>query len=388
MLENYVLVQEALAGLKTEPQVVKQARNKFGGFFFALRVDPRVCYSSRELINPDLKIFGQELDLAKRLVKLYGRAAKIIPTAFVYHFKSVTVAISGYEVGKWEAKFDMLQSYHTGEGNILPRAPPSAASLKFGFAFSSKDASQAQLAESLGNALESSLRLPISYLDMEQSWYNVRDVDVLVVLSLNFNLSKLRAFKSTMIRVALFSLISFESLRSFRFLGNFDLVLVPSMPIKMALSRSFPSASCFIRCPADVEPQVQRRIPGVEFFLPAVVTHQNYSERKKDQCAYVIFADSNDLIISRFNPKGITYSGILVVDGLKVKLGSQIHLDGTSSNKNVIALCPSSQVLVFGSHDSQEFLQGRVLEAIASGAVVLISSSQNFTLPPRILMIP
>ena len=249
---NYNSVQQTILKLRPKPKQ-KSPRKKFAGFFFALKVDDRVCHSDGSLIDPRLRIFGQEIDLGGRLYKLYGKAAQIVPTAFVYHYKSVTVSESGYRVGKWSEEFDLIETYHARPTKKTNTRSKTLQHVNLAFAFISSLQSvtgghndDTKEAHRLGSALQEKNNIKVSYLDSEKLWYQLPGIDILIVLHPAYNPSHICATKSSVVRVA-WVLDGWSPVSSHN-LGYYDAIIARGNTYARLSMIKF-DAVCFRRCP-------------------------------------------------------------------------------------------------------------------------------------------
>lgn len=247
--ENYETIQQTLLKLKSKPKR-KNPKKKFGGFFFALRVDDRVCHSPGVLIDPRLRIFGQELDLGRRLFRLYGKAANIVPTAFVYHYKSVTVAKSGYKVGTWREEFDLIETYHTGIKETEATRNGVLLDVKVAFAYSANEISTQEYYGTAGQPcltlLQDSFDIKVVHLSSEETWYELRGIDVLVVLHPAYNPTLIDTSGSSIIRIAWVQ--HKWDMATNAYLGYYDAFIAPAS-IANALSTVLHDVKCLRRCP-------------------------------------------------------------------------------------------------------------------------------------------
>ncbi len=254
--KSYSAIQDTLSNAEVS-FMIPPPNDRFAGFFFGIKTDKCLQFSRHNLINPKLKIFGQELDLMRRARQCYERPVSVVSKAFVHHFKSVTVGASGYRVGFWRKDFDLVSTHHKGNGKISSHnmvATVKEANLVFILPKATRPslALVRTRARELGQTLSLACGAHVQFWDEPSRWYDVRSVDILVILSEDYELSKMKHAKITLTRVFWLSNGSANG-EIRKHLGHFDAIIFASARLKRSITAHKVFITCFTRCPLNIK---------------------------------------------------------------------------------------------------------------------------------------
>ncbi|CAF4728065.1 unnamed protein product [Rotaria sp. Silwood1] len=202
---NYQLVQDNLQILfsdNRQTNVHYHVRNRFNGFMFGFRKPDiyKAEYSKGILFDPRNIVVGQEDEVIVRL-NHNSIPLTLCKSAFIYHWKSVTIGQSYYLArNNYDAR-EELSRYHRNLKNNHLQKPT--------IAFAVSDPKRNPLSGDLFTAkefaysLERMLNWNIVYLYRRKNeWYNLTDVDILIVMLDAYNISKIYDNKPTLITIA------------------------------------------------------------------------------------------------------------------------------------------------------------------------------------------
>mmetsp|Transcript_14700 Transcript_14700/g.29993 ORF Transcript_14700/g.29993 Transcript_14700/m.29993 type:complete len:515 (+) Transcript_14700:2-1546(+) len=228
---------------------------RFGGFFFGVRT-PEVKeleYSDGVLFDPSNVLFGQENSLMESFRSL-GIKTVVTKEAFIFHYKSVTVKKSGYEVGKLSAKNSNLKYYHTGS-NSADGDGHHDFTKSDGALGEAMTTVVAIASNGVDDLLLMSERLwrekgcVIRYLSDSRDLYDVAGVDILLVFLPSYQLTKVRQAKPTLEKIAV-ATDEVEKWMSSDSIGYYDVILTTEEFSQGFLDRQPFTVNCIKRCPA------------------------------------------------------------------------------------------------------------------------------------------
>ena len=232
-------------------------------------MNPCLQFSKRHLINPELKIFGQELDLVKQAKMCFKSPVSIVAKSFVHHYKSITVAASGYKVGLWKREFDYVSTYHApnARGNHHTRMVQlQKSNIVFVLqsdGVSNADATVELRVRELGRSLRALYVAEVHIWKNYSVSYDLANVDVLIVLDEAYELTKIQHVKTSLIKVAWIHDNSEVTWQGRRDLGHFNMIISSSQSLKKKLDALTLFHECFIRCPKHVQSVVRREAAPV-----------------------------------------------------------------------------------------------------------------------------
>lgn len=164
-------------------------------------------------------------------------------------------------MGVWQKDFDLVSTHHKGNKKffsrkIVPIMTESNVVFVLPIIVHPTSAIVASRARQLGRTLSLTCGANVQFWGEPSRWYDVMNVDVLIILNEEYDLSKMRHVKTTLFRVIWLSDdLTHGKMRND--LGHFDAIIFASERLKHSIkARNF---RCFTRCPLNFKMVPRRR---------------------------------------------------------------------------------------------------------------------------------